>query len=73
MTTLFFGVSKVGPENGTLAVYNTILNDLLVTRGCFIGTPDEFLTASSKKHDADTHEEYQLLIKVATSRINKAR
>ena len=70
---LVFWVSKVGYENGTLTVYNTTSNDILVTRGCFIGTPDEFLTASRKKHDADTHEEYQLLIKVATSRINKAR
>lgn len=70
---MIFLASKVGSENGTLTVFNTKSDGLLVTRGCFIGTPEEFLEASHKKHDPVTFREYQLLIEVATSRITKAR
>ena len=63
--------SHVGSENGTLTVYNTKDNTLEVTRGCFRGTVDEFLAASEKKHDDQTHLEYRLLIEVAHSRITK--
>ena len=70
---LIFWASKVGTENGTLTVYNAKNKDLLVTRGCFFGTPAEFLAKSAKKHDERTHREYSLLIEVATSRIEAAR
>lgn len=63
----------VGSEYGTLTVYNTKDNTLEVTRGCFKGTVDEFLSASEKKHDDETHLEYRLLIEVAHSRITRAR
>jgi hypothetical protein len=56
-----------------LTVYNTKDNTLEVTRGCFKGTVDEFLTASESKHDDATHLEYRLLIEVAHSRITRAR
>jgi len=65
--------SHVGSENGTLTVYNTKDNSLEVTRGCFRGTVYEFLAASEKKHDDQTHLEYRLLIEVAHSRITRAR
>jgi hypothetical protein len=65
--------SHVGSENGTLTVYNTKDNSLEVTRGCFRGTVDEFLSASEKKHGDQTHLEYLLLIEVAHSRITRAR
>ena len=70
---LIFWASKVGSENGTLTVYNTKDNTLEVTRGCFRGTVDEFLTASESKHDDRTHLEYRLLVEVAYSRITHAQ
>ena len=70
---LNFWASKVGTENGTLTVYNAKNKDLLVTRGCFFGTPAEFLAKSAEVHNERTHREYSLLIEVATSRIEAAR
>ena len=70
---LIFWASKVGTENGTLTVYNAKDNTLLVTRGCFIGTPDEFVAKSKVEHDKRTHREYSLLIEVAKSRIEHAQ
>ena len=70
---LIFWASKVGTENGTLTVYNGKDDTLLVTRGCFFGSPAEFLEKSKRVHDARTHHEYKLLIEVATSRIEAAR
>ena len=70
---LIFWASKVGSENGTLTVYNTKDNTLQVTRGCFVGSVDEFLEASERNHDDDTHLEYRLLIEIAHSRITRAR
>ena len=70
---LIFWASKVGTENGTLTVYNAKNKDLLVTRGCFLGTPAEFLAKSASEHDERIHREYSLLIEVATSRIEAAR
>ena len=70
---LIFWASKVGTQNGTLTVYNTKDNGLFVTRGCFLGTPAEFLARSAKQHDERTHREYSLLIEVAASRIETAR
>ena len=70
---LIFWASQVGSENGTLTVYNTKDNTLQVTRGCFVGGVDEFLEASERNHDDDTHLEYRLLIEIAHSRITRAR
>ena len=70
---MVFWASKVGTENGTLTVYNAKDSTLLVTRGCFIGTPEQFLAASANKHDERTQHEYRLLIEVATSRIETTR
>lgn len=70
---LIFWASHVGSENGTLTVYNTKDNTLEVTRGCFRGSVDEFLTASEAKHDDQTHLEYRMLIEVAYMRITRAR
>ena len=69
---LIFWASKVGSENGTLTVYHTDSGEIEVTRGCFSGSVDEFLSASELKHDDDTHIEYRLLIEVAVSRITRA-
>ena len=63
-----FWASEVGTENGTLTV-SSGKNGLVVTRGCFTGTKEEFLAKSAKVHDEKTQCEYRLLIEVAESRI----
>lgn len=65
---MIFLASNVGSENGTLTVFNG-KDGLIVTRGCFVGTVDEFLSKSAEVHDDKTKNEYKLLIKVAKSRI----
>ena len=64
-----FWASKVGSENGTLTVFNSKNGTLTVTRGCFIGSCEEFLAKSKRVHDEKTHREYCLLIEVAKSRV----
>ena len=63
----------VGSESGTLTVCNAKDNTIQVTRGCFIGSIDEFLEASAKKHCERIQLEYLMLIEVAVSRITAAR
>ena len=65
---MIFFASNVGTENGTLTVFNG-KNGLIVTRGCFTGTVNEFLSKSEEVHDDKTKNEYKLLIEVAKSRI----
>ena len=65
---MIFWASNVGSENGTLTVFNG-RDGLIVTRGCFTGTVDEFLAKSAEVHDDKTKNEYKLLIEVAKSRI----
>lgn len=64
-----FTVSNVGTENGTLTVFNNQEGGLTCTRGCFIGTVEEFLEKSKKVHNDKIHNEYKLLVEVAKSRI----
>lgn len=63
---MIFWASNVGSENGTLTVFNCRYG-LIVTRGCFTGTVDEFLAKSAEVHDDKTKNEYKLLIEVAKS------
>ena len=65
-----FWASVVGTENGTLTVTSG-KNGLVVTRGCFTGTKEEFLSASAAKHNEKIQREYRLLIEVAESRIEQ--
>ncbi|MFU2115444.1 hypothetical protein ACLRAN_10510, partial [[Pasteurella] aerogenes] len=65
---MIFWASNVGSENGTLTVFNG-KDGVIITRGCFTGTVDEFLSKSKEVHDDKTHHEYKLLIEVAQSRI----
>ena len=65
---MIFLASNVGLENSTLTVFNG-KDGLIVTRGCFTGAVDEFLSKSAEVHDDKTKNEYKLLIEVAKSRI----
>ena len=64
--------SNVGTENGTLTVYCG-KDGLIATRGCFTGSVEEFLAKSAEVHDEKTKREYELLIEVARSRLEKAQ
>ncbi len=66
-----FWASKVGTDNGTLTVM-VGKSGPIVTRGCFVGTPEQFLAQSKEVHDEQTHHEYKLLIEVGLSRISRA-
>ena len=68
---MIFWATKVGRDNATLTVFNG-KDGLIVTRGCFIGSIDDFLSKSEKEHDDATHIEYRMLIEVAYSRITRA-
>ena len=68
---LIFWATKVGRYNATLTVFNG-KDGLIVTRGCFVGSVDEFLIKSEAEHDDATHIEYRMLIEVAHSRITRA-
>ena len=63
-----FTASYVGTKNGILTVTSGV-SGLVVTRGCFTGSADEFLERSRTVHDDKTHNEYRMLIEVAKSRI----
>ena len=63
-----FWASRVGSENGTLTVTSG-KNGLVVTRGCFCGSKEDFLEKSARVHSEKNQREYQLLIEVAESRI----
>ena len=55
--------TKVGSKNGTLTAFQDKDKNILVTRGCFIGTIDEFEKAVVEKHgNGNTAQEYNLLI-----------
>ena len=70
LTKIFdiFWASNVGSENGTLTVFRS-KEGVLVTRGCFLGTVDEFLEKSQEVHGSKIQREYNLLIEVALSRL----
>jgi hypothetical protein len=49
-------MSKVGGEFGTLTAFRNSAGGITLTRGCFIGTLDEFRAAVIKKHGGTLHE-----------------
>ena len=49
-------MTKVGGELGTLTAFRNSTGGILVTRGYFIGTLDEFRAAVIKKHGGTLHE-----------------
>jgi hypothetical protein len=62
----------VGTEHATLTATLDKAGNVLLTRGCFCGSVDEFIARSEAQHDEDTQHEYRLLIDVAISRLNRA-
>lgn len=65
-----FVASNVGSARGNLTVFTGASGNLLVTRGCFYGTDEEFLEKVRRRHAGTRYQtEYELLIQVARSRI----
>jgi len=65
--------SNVGSEYGTLTCYRGKDNTLLVTRGCFSGTDEQFLGAVEHEHgSSQLGREYRLLIEAARLRLGFA-
>ena len=49
-------MSKVGGEFGTLTAFRNKDGGITITRGCFIGSLEEFRAAVKKKHGGTNHE-----------------
>src|SRR5690606_4688424 len=66
-------LSKVGSENGTLTAF-TAQAGITVTRGCFLGTLEEFEAAVRETHgDSQIAREYALLIEFIRLRLGAAQ
>jgi len=66
--------SGVGSVQGTLTCFLSQDGALTVTRGCFIGTAEDFLKAVEQKHGNNTlAQEYRLLMEVARLRFGLAQ
>ena len=68
--------SNVGSERGTLTVYCG-KTELLATRGCFVGTLDEFCTENATRpfsmNSKRFTREYELLVEMARLRLSKSQ
>lgn len=69
--TDLFWISIIGSENGTYTAFKNKDGGILVNRGCFSGTLDEFSDAVNERHSGKFHEEYQLVIELTKLRLGK--
>ena len=69
--TDLFWISIIGSENGTYTAFKNKDGGILVNRGCFSGTLEEFTDAVNKRHSGKFHEEYQLVIELTKLRLGK--
>lgn len=67
----YFWISNIGSENGTYTSFKDIDGNILVSRGCFVGTIDEFEAAVDKKHIGKINQEYKLIIELTKLRLGK--
>ncbi len=64
-------ISKVGSENGTLTAFKNKEGEIIITRGCFIGSVKEFLAAVKKRHGSSLiAKEYELCVKLVKLRLS---
>ena len=67
----FYGV---GSEYKTLTAFPSKYGYIIITRGCFIGTVDEFVKAVKAKHgDSDMGKEYMLLVEMIKIRFKNLK
>lgn len=62
---------NVGTENGTLTAYLTGAGEILLTRGCFTGTVEEFERLSKLRHGDDMQKQYALLLQMIQMRLGE--
>ena len=65
-------ITGVGSEHGTLTIFRSETG-VLVSRGCFLGTTEEFFAASAVTHERmpDIAEEYRILVNLAVKKVMK--
>ena len=70
---MWFLACGVGSENGDLAAYMTKENTIEVTRGCFVGSLEEFKNKVNEVHANNTqiNKQYMLLIQVIEDEFEK--
>ena len=60
----FMSISPIGSEGGVFTIYKT-KDGFQVTRGCFTGSPSEFLDAVEKTHgNNDYAKQYKAVIEL---------
>ncbi|ECJ2264064.1 hypothetical protein FNH73_15755 [Salmonella enterica subsp. salamae] len=66
----YITVGPIGSGGGTLTAFRQADNSILVTRGCFRGTIEEFAEAVIDRH-GETHyaEEYGIVIQLIETRL----
>ena len=69
--TDLFWLSIIGSENGTYTAFKNKDGGILVNRGCFNGTLEEFTDAVNKHHDGKFNQEYQLVIELTKLRLGQ--
>ncbi len=63
-------IGPIGSENGYLTAFRQRDNSILIRRGCFSGTIDEFEQAVNERHGAGMHGDiYRALIPVIKMRM----
>ena len=69
--TDLFWLSIIGSENGTYTAFKNKDGGILVNRGCFSGTLEEFKDAVNKHHEGKFNQEYQLVIELTKLRLGQ--
>ena len=69
--TDLFWISIIGSENGTYTAFKNKDGGILVNRGCFSGTLEEFKDAVNKHHEGKFNQEYQLVIELTKLRLGQ--
>lgn len=69
--TDLFWISIIGSENGTYTAFKGKDGGILVNRGCFNGTLEEFAGAVNKRHDGKFNNEYKLVIELTKLRLGE--
>ena len=69
--TDLFWISIIGSENGTYTAFKNKDGGILVNRGCFSGTLEEFTDAVNKRHEGKFNQEYQLVIELTKLRLGQ--
>ncbi|WP_027276021.1 hypothetical protein, partial [Leminorella grimontii] len=67
-------IGPIGSENGFLTAFRQKDNSILVRRGCFSGTTEEFIEAVNRRHgDSVDGEIYRALIPIIKMRLAEVK